>query len=224
MIFLAILAWSFHSVISNLYFMLLNVFTMQNVKKIYWQCHSVCSFYSIGLNFTQILPLRPHLICFLLIFKEISDGGFNKFYELVFQSSSSEKYLLRSPKIVIFCTLYAQITGQHGLHPNWKTFFYAERTKADHKLLKLYFIKIFVFSKLWIFLYFMLCFSPKIVINLDHPYLFVCLPYPNVGIITWFVRLVRYFFWVKGLNNKIIPLILISENLTTFESLYLVNS
>ena len=76
------------------------------------------------------------------------------------QSSSSEKFLLKPLKIAIFGPNLCKKRGQYGPHPKQTKSFFAEMTKADHKLSKtFYFIKIsYVLAELWMFFYFMVMF------------------------------------------------------------------
>ena len=74
--------------------------------------------------------------------------GFNS--QLVLQSSSLEKKLVKSLKYCLFVFFFfgggvqfAPKRGHYGPHPKWGNCFFAEITKADHQLPEtFYFMKI----------------------------------------------------------------------------------
>ena len=73
--------------------------------------------------------------------------GFNS--QLVLQSSSLEKKLVKSLKYCLFVCFFwggvqfAPKRGHYGPHPKWGNCFFTEITKADHQLPEtFYFMKI----------------------------------------------------------------------------------
>ena len=132
---------------------------MQDMKKPFDNVSFFVFFHNIGLNFAQILPLRPHQLCFFWWYP-MKYVRIQLILIILIQLrfSSSKKTDTTSKN----CFLGAQITQKRDpKHLKWKTIFFVEITKAYNQLSNTFILSSISLAELWIFFCFVWCFLSK---------------------------------------------------------------